>query len=444
LRILNWIFALYFYRNSPHLTQSVFDNIIYAIHNQAIHVAKNINFSKFTVRNNHLLTEALCMYTVGTLFPSFSKSNKLKQKGKMLLEQESMYQFTKDGAYIQQSFNYERIALQLFTWALALAKANNDRFSNKLTSRLKHAVHFMYSLQEHTNGRMPNYGPNDGALFFPLNSCSFYDFRPQINALHVMLEEKGIFSHGTWDEDVFWLSPELANKLPESQTYDTTCPATAFPDDGYYVLRGINKFAFVRCAPNNWRPFQADNLHIDIWYKGCNILRDSGTYLYNTTPDLVGFFSGTIAHNTVTLESYDQMQRSSRFIWYKWSKAMDSEIQEAKEYSEFSGTINSFKHIRAGIRHERKIRQYKNKTMWIIEDTISPSNDTPVLIWNPSPEFKLMNFSLSVQDVTGKKLDCIKQTSWYSKTYGQKEIAEQFLFKNPNGYFKTIIEQCSE
>jgi hypothetical protein len=82
IRIFNWLFALYYYKNSKNLTESRFSNIINAIYWQCHHVYENINFSRIAVRNNHAITESLGIYTFGILFPFFEDANKWKKNGK--------------------------------------------------------------------------------------------------------------------------------------------------------------------------------------------------------------------------------------------------------------------------------------------------------------------------------------------------------------------------
>ncbi len=48
LRILNWIFALYFYKNSPSLTENLFQRIMHCIYWQLHHIYHNINFSRIS------------------------------------------------------------------------------------------------------------------------------------------------------------------------------------------------------------------------------------------------------------------------------------------------------------------------------------------------------------------------------------------------------------
>lgn len=72
-------------------------------------------------------------------------------------------------------------------------------------------------------------------------------------------------------------------------------------------MKDADTLTFIRCGAYKDRPFQADNLHIDIWVNGENIMRDAGSYLYNTDEKWVRYFA-TTSHNTVMLGDYDQMR----------------------------------------------------------------------------------------------------------------------------------------
>src|SRR5690606_31467472 len=113
LRVLNWVFALYYYQKSPHLTSSLFDKIQHYIYWQIKHVYDNINFSRIAVRNNHAITETLTLYLIGTLFPQFPGANDWRRNGKKWFEEEIAYQIHDDGTYLQFSMNYHRVVIQL-------------------------------------------------------------------------------------------------------------------------------------------------------------------------------------------------------------------------------------------------------------------------------------------------------------------------------------------
>ncbi len=183
LRVLNWTFALHYYRNSPTLTDEVFNQVQYAIYWQMDHVYKNIDFSRIAVRNNHAITETLALYLVGLLYTTLPGAATWKEKGKIWFEEEIAYQVYEDGTFLQFSMNYHRIVAQLLTWAIALSEKNGERFSDVVYDRARKSVVFLRTCMVEENGWLPNYGANDGALFFKLSDRHYRDYRPQLQAL---------------------------------------------------------------------------------------------------------------------------------------------------------------------------------------------------------------------------------------------------------------------
>src|SRR5690606_11649104 len=194
-------------------------------------------------------------------------------------EQEILYQVYPDGTFLQFSMNYHRVVIQLFTWAFRSAKFFNERFSEDVYDRAYRSIVFLHNCQDNTTGRLPNYGNNDGALFFKYNSCDFRDYRPQLNVIHVLLTGQNLYGNGEWQEDTYWFRVEPLEKVnfpPVKQKEGWI----RFEDGGYYVLREGDILTFIRCGNHKDRPHQADNLHIDIWYQGRNLLFDAGSYKY--------------------------------------------------------------------------------------------------------------------------------------------------------------------
>ena len=170
LRVLNWTFALYFYKDSSYLNEEVFQKIMHSIYWQIHHVYNNIHFSRISVRNNHAITETLMLYLSGKLFPFFPNVNKWMLKGKKWFEKEIEYQIYEDGTFLQFSMNYHRVVVQLLTWGIQLAKLNNDNFDKVVYERAKKTLNFLDASTDVISGELPNYGSNDGALFFKLTN----------------------------------------------------------------------------------------------------------------------------------------------------------------------------------------------------------------------------------------------------------------------------------
>lgn len=436
IRLLNWTFALYYYKNAPSLTEERFLKIINSIYWQARHVEEHIRFSLLSVRNNHAITESLLLYITGLLYPFFDRSKQWKADGKKFLEQEGLYQIYEDGSYLQFSMNYQRVVIQLFTWAFYIAKANGDTFSATLYERVRKAVLFLYQHQDEQSGMLPNYGANDGALFFPLSNAPFRDYRPQLNALYYFFTENTLYPNGDWNEDLFWFTNKNSFEATPLQR-----GSSAFRKGGYFVMREPDRFCFIRCGSHKDRPSQADNLHLDLWVNGENILRDAGSYKYNASQEETRYFMGTASHNTVMAEDYDQMEKGGRFLWFYWSKMVEANMEDKGDHQLFSGKIHAFRHLKENIFHTRTVRQYKHEMKWEIEDHVE-NCDLPIKqIWNPGPEFSAQGFSITCMDKNGNTLQPLLKEAFYSPTYGIKERSGQIIFETCTNYFKTIISR---
>lgn len=423
LRVLNWTFALNYYRNSIHLTAAVFDQIQHAIYWQLHHVYENINFSRIAVRNNHAITETLALYLGGLLYPDFPGAAMWKEKGKKWFIQEIDYQIYPDGTYLQFSMNYHRVVVQLLTWAFRLAALNGEKFPAMVTDRARKSLGFLRSCMNDSNGWLPNYGANDGALFFRLNNQHYRDYRPQLQALATLLDRDAAFPEIY--EDVYWYG-----KMPGADK-----PAVmggqqglfSYPDGGYYVGREQDTLTFLRCGNHRDRPSQADNLHLDIWYKGENILIDAGSFKYNTNEQTLRYFMGTASHNTVMLDDCDQMEKGPRFIWYSWTQCKHAVLYETKEEYVWEGTISAFQHAGPDITHRRVVRKKKGQPSWKVEDYVinKPLHMKMHQLWHTRlPEA----IRWKATDVQGNVLKEEERTGASSSLYGLKEETREIVF----------------
>lgn len=434
LRVLNWTYALHYYKNSPYLTDTLFQRIIHVIYWQLKHVYANINFSRIAVRNNHAITETLTLFLGGLFYPFFPEATVWKQKGKKWFEQEIDYQIYEDGTFLQFSMNYHRVVIQLFTWAFKTADFFNERFSVRVYEKAYLSLEFLFSCQDTHTGWLPNYGSNDGALFFKLNSCNFRDYRPQLNTLHLLLTGKPLYPTDDWHEDSYWFLADQLNacQFPPLKRRDGW---KEFKDGGYYVLRDTDTLTFIRCGKHHDRPAQADNLHLDIWYQGENILFDGGSYKYNTDRATLKYFMGTESHNTVMLGENDQMLKGPRFIWYNWSQALYSNVCEDEDNYVFNGTVAAFSYIDKSITHRRIITKIKGKAEWLVEDEIQNKPESLPMhqLWHPLPSLKLRPL------VERQNIRIIKKNSWKSDYYGIKIATEQIVVVATSNKIKTKV-----
>lgn len=372
LRIMAWMFGMNTFIDSPETTEERLGLMLKAIHHHADHVEKHFDFALKSVKNNHSLSEAAGMYTVGTVFPFFKLSRKWKEKGKKFIQSEANWQIYEDGSYIQHSFNYQRLAIQDLTWVLRLAQIDGDNFSESFIHKFKKTVEFMYQMQESSTGRLPNYGMNDGAYIHPLTSQDYLDHRPVLQAAWLTLTGHRLYSETEVDEISMWLGLDIEKTLvvPVKES-------KVFKDGGYAVLRNELQFAMIRCTSYKHRPVQADMLHLDFWDQEYNILADAGTFSYNTAQDELLYFNGTASHNTVMINQQDQMKKASRFIWLNWTKAKIIKFKITKDFSFFEGEHYGY----SPIVHKRAIMQAKD-TLVVVDDLLGDiQRDSTALSW---------------------------------------------------------------
>ncbi|MBV6713475.1 alginate lyase family protein [Paenibacillus chitinolyticus] len=329
LRVMAWIFALYAFANHSSSTDKRMFSLLKQVYCHTDHIDKHFDFALKSVKNNHTISEAAGLYTVGLLFPFFDRSGRWKKKGFRHLEAEGMWQIYEDGSYLQHSMNYHRLVVQDYTWALRLAELNGEAFSNKLKERLYKTFDFLYQFQDEATGRLPNYGMNDGALIHPLSHCEYLDYRPQLGAFYFILTGKRLYPDGPHEESLVWLAGESASSAPRDSF--PRAALKAYPEGGYYSIRMDGGSAMIRCGTYRHRPAQADMLHLDIWREGTNVICDAGTYSYNTDAEWSAYFMGTASHNTVMIGDDDQMEKGSRFIWYNWTKSHTRRAEAAAD-----------------------------------------------------------------------------------------------------------------
>lgn len=428
LRMINWLYALFFYKNSKHLTEAVFQEIMHVMYWQLHHVYHHIHFSRIAVRNNHAITETLLLSLSELLFPFYPVTKKWAKKGKQYFEQEMEYQIYNDGAFIQHSMNYHRVLIQLLTFGFTVTQSKPDFFSKLVYGKAYKAVNFLIQFVQPENGKVPNYGSNDGALFFPLSNEDFQDYRPALNSLHLLLTGVSIFEQ---QEDFISLANHNTTFFKPIQILHGSI---SFEESGYYIFRTPKHFTFIRCASYKDRPAQADNLHIDIWVNGENVFFDGGSYKYNTDAQTANYFFGTQSHNTVVIKDSDQMMKGGRFIWYYWTKSLTTTVNETPDYYYFEGSINAFKHLNKNCIHKRKIKIFKNKCTWEIEDNVFNNQFKAKQLWNYAVESNVDIIALD----NNNKLNAQSKDSYQSNYYGSKFKQKGIYFEFKNAIKTTL------
>jgi hypothetical protein len=427
-RIISWIVVLEYFVNFVNKKDEKI--IIENIYTSFLRINANIDYAAKSVKNNHSISEASGLFVIGLLFPQFKESKKLIQKSLKYLLKETSYQIYKDGSYIQHSFTYQRLALDVLSFVFIVAKNKNYELPIELKQRYQKMVEFLYSFIQN-DGCLPNYGSNDGANLFPISGANYRDFRDSLNLSSVIVNNKSLYEDSQKLVEFFNL--DISKKIKLDKKIE-------FNDGGYYILKNENIFSFIRCHSYKDRPASNDMFHLDIWYKGKNILCDAGSYSYNTNKSFKNNFIGVTGHNTIMINDSNQMQQVLNFGWANWTKAKCIEFNNNK----FIGENYAYQQI-FGITQQREVNLEK-QTIIIIDNIKGISNDTNIKqIFNTKSNVeKIDNYALKVDNcIISSNVEYKIENTYVSDYYNSYVEGNKIVFEiNSQSDFeiKTRIE----
>ncbi len=415
-------------------------------------IKKNISYA-INQQNNHATSEAAGLY-IGGLFLErvFSKvkvGQSYKAFGAKCLEKLAAQLIYDDGTFSQHSLNYHRLAVDTFSivcfWNQYFGE---EEFSANFYDRYRRAIDWQYLMTDES-GDGPNMGSNDGALLFHLTACDYRDFRPSLDWALFAFNGSGLAGRGKWTEAVFWTfgkskSPAKKANLPQRKS-------VLFPDGGYFRFQGEDSWGVFRLAnKKNHRPVHADALSVDLWYKGENILRDAGSYLYNAEPPWDGYFKSTRAHNTVEVDGRDQMVSFSRFMWLNWTEAKirHLEIDTENDIDHIEAEHYGYGNGRKGVLHRRALLRRLDKII-IVDDLFSPFLTEFILNWRiinwkwgDSMKNVIIStdYDISIElrnsaESENKFYDSKSSKYWESMYYGEKHLSSLFCSR-------ALTERC--
>jgi len=294
--------------------------------------------------NNHATSEAAALYVGGLWLQSCGDNQGAHwaRIGRTQLARTVARLFALDGSFSQHSVTYHRLALDTLSIAEIWRRRRGDHpFPEILRTRAVAAAEWLQAMVDTSSGDAPNIGANDGADLLQLGA-DYRDFRPSLQVASVLFRKMRAFGEGPWDAACDWLDVDLPDEIapvPESQLFD---------NGGYAVLRADTALAVLRYPRFRFRPSHADPLHVDLWAEGHNLLRDGGTFSYNTDPSTMAYFNGIASHNTVQFDDAEPMPRVGRFLFGDW---LETEERGTIRDNRFWVSYQD----RAGHRHRREL-----------------------------------------------------------------------------------------
>lgn len=386
IRLLSITSALYFFIDSKFTSLDRIEKYIKLVDTSMNHVYKNKSYAIKSIKNDHTFTESFGLFIFGNLFSDLNKKyKKYKKHGKKQFEKEIILQFYKDGGYKQNSFNYLRIVLELISMYILVDKHNNIIRNTQINAILNKSLIFLNSAIKNEHGNVPNFGPSDSAVIFPLSS-DFDNYYNIINLMSYCLRGHIIKNQKVSIETLAWFINDC-NKLPVIKVDRKN----TFKESGYHYIRNDNNVfqLFFRGGRQWHRPFHNDMFHLDLWYKGFNLFCDMGTYSYNSNIFNIDYYSSSLAHNTVTIIPEESFQQISKFLVVNWNHGVLESISDNE--------IIASRQLGNGNSHRRKIILLKNSCM--IKDHVITKHSKKIIVnYNIKAEHvkKISNESLRI------------------------------------------------
>jgi hypothetical protein len=329
--------------------------------------------------NNHLLVEAVGLYTAGMLFPEFKQAGRWRGLGSRWFIRAMRDQVSPDGGYIQHSVNYHRLALQAALWAARLSETGGEPLPTATLGQIDRMTAWLERLVDPSTGAGPNFGPNDGAEILPLSILPFDDQRPTLQAARRLLHDEPRYGRGLWDEWSLWLG--VLGREPAERETRPDEKSMSIAGSGLQLIAGREARGYLRAGRFHSRPGHADQMHLDLWFGPFNIAMDAGSYLYNADPPWDNALSGAAHHNTVLVDGVDAMIPAGRFLWLAWNQAKilgrwqshggDLEVLAAERPGDLAGEVT----------HRRTVVRAGDRRWFVIDDLLGVGDHRVDLNW---------------------------------------------------------------
>ncbi len=354
------------------------------------------------VRGNHYLSDVVGLLPVAALFSGSPTGRRWAEWAARELAGELEHQVRPDGCDHEASIPYHRLVAELFLAGTAAVDALlPDRLPSGYRARLHSMLQFA-SAYTRPDGEAPMVGDNDSGRFLPLDEYGS-DYRSH---LHL-----------------------FADRRPDPGGH------AAFPDGGYWVMRGGDLWALVRCGDVGLQGIGGhahnDALSFELSRGNQPLVVDPGTFAYTSDPSERNRFRSTSSHSTLRVGGEEQNPLRSDYLFAVEDRAHAHALEwtpDADGRAVFAGRHEGF----SGATHQRRFEFDGPAGTLAIRDTIR-GGDGRELEWTfPLPpaaavEITSGGAAARIGDarlaIAGDGLAFAVEEGWYAPVYGRREPA---------------------
>src|SRR5262249_36814913 len=158
------------------------------------------------------------------------------------------------------------------------------------------------------DGRAPLLGGADDGRIQLLGTQPIGDHRYLLSSAALIFgrDDLAAAAGRCWEETFWLMGPAAVERFPTRPESQAPRRSTAFPDGGFYVLRGRDAHVIVDCGDVGMRGRGGhghnDILSFELFLNGFNVVTDCGAYLYTASREWRNRFRSTAFHNTVQVD----------------------------------------------------------------------------------------------------------------------------------------------
>jgi uncharacterized heparinase superfamily protein len=330
-------------------------------------------------RGNHYLAAVVGLLPLAGLFSGGPEGRAWCVWAVDELASELDHQVRFDGCVHEASTAYHRLVTELFLCGTQAADALlPGRLPGSYRERLDRMLGFVRDYTR-PDGLAPQVGDADDGRFLPLGG---YGADPR--------DHRHLFDQAGVD-------------------FEPANASAAYPDGGYYVLRGDGLYVLVRCGDTGRHGRGGhghnDQMSFELAVRGEPVVIDPGTYAYTSRPEERNRFRSTAFHATLRIDGGEQNELRTDDLFLMADRTQAQTLVSAERI--FEGRHRGF----PGATHTRRLELEAGGLR--IRDTVS-SGTAHDLEWTfplePGAEGKL--------EVTADGLDFRHEDGWYSPSYG--------------------------
>ena len=387
IRLINWsiVWQLLGGAESEIFTgeqgQKFRDRWLTSIH-QHVHFICNY-YSGFSSANNHLIGEASGVFVASRTWPYWQEFIGWGSEAKVILEREARSQNFSDGVNKEQAISYQQFVLDFLLLPLLCERAKSEEFSEGYLKTIESMLEYLASVID-VGGNVPMFGDADDGYVVSLstepNFCPYRsllatgavlfnraDFKQKAGAF----DEKSFALLGVKGHDLYRVLPGAEQALPSRRS---------FPEAGYYILgANFETSSEVRMIMdvgplglgNIAAHGHADALSIYLSVGGKEILIDPGTYAYHTEKKWRNYFRGTAAHNTVSVDGFDQSEIGGNFMWLRKARAVLDTFNSEVDPTFLRGGHDGYMCLKDPVEVTREVTFYEQRQLFTVSDLLS-------------------------------------------------------------------------